>query len=78
MGKAVFTARGEGVGSSEIVLDLPDYDGPEITIAFDPTYLQDFLRGVDGPLTLEMTDGQKPAVFRAGETYLYLVMPLAG
>jgi hypothetical protein len=25
-----------------------------------------------------MTDGQKPAVFRVGDLYLYLVMPLAG
>ena len=28
--------------------------------------------------TLEMSDGTKPALFRCGDGYLYLVMPLAG
>ena len=27
---------------------------------------------------VDVTDGLKPAVFRVGEQYLYLVMPLAG
>jgi hypothetical protein len=37
-------------------------------------------RAVEGEpsVTLEMTDGQKPAVFRVGDNYLYLVMPMGG
>ena len=27
---------------------------------------------------LEMSDGTKPALFRCGDGYVYLVMPLAG
>ena len=67
-------------GSSEVELTLPDYDGSEVSIAFDPDYLVEFLRSVEGEttITLEMSGPDKPALFKCGENYLYLVMPLAG
>lgn len=79
-GRAVLTARGPETGSSEVELLLPDYPGPEVSIAFDPAYLTDMLRAVDGEptATLEMTDGTKPALFKIGDHYTYLVMPLSG
>lgn len=79
-GKATLTARGPETGSSEVEMALPEYDGPEVDIAFDPAYLTEMLRAIEGEPTalLEMTDGQKPALFRIGDGYLYLVMPLAG
>jgi DNA polymerase-3 subunit beta len=79
-GKVTMTARGAATGSSEVVLPLPDYDGPEVQIAFDPEYLVEFLRALEGEttVTLEMSDGGKPALFRCGDGYMYLVMPLAG
>jgi DNA polymerase-3 subunit beta len=79
-GKVTLTARGPDTGSSEVVMELPEYPGPEIDIAFDPQYLTEMLRAIEGEPTvvLEMTDGQKPAVFRVGEQYLYLVMPMTG
>ena len=78
--KLVLKAEGAEIGSSEVTLALPDYDGEEISIAFDPQYLIDMLRAIEGEtsITLEMTSGEKPAVFRVGDNYLYLVMPLAG
>jgi DNA polymerase-3 subunit beta len=78
--KLLLKAEGAETGSSEVRLDLPDYDGDEITIAFDPQYLVEMLRAIEGEtsISLEMTSGEKPAVFRAGDNYLYLVMPLAG
>jgi len=79
-GKVTLKAQGAETGSSEVTLDLPDYAGAEVEIAFDPQYLTEMLRAVEGEpsLTLEMTDGQKPALFKVGDNYLYLVMPLAG
>jgi DNA polymerase-3 subunit beta len=79
-GKVTLSARGPETGSSEVVMMLPDYDGGTVDIAFDPAYLTEMLRAIEGEptATLEMSDGQKPAVFRVGDTYLYLVMPLAG
>src|SRR5262245_62079196 len=79
-GKVRMEARGAETGSSEVELPLEEYDGPEVKIAFDPQYLVEFLRALENEptVTLEMSDGSKPALFRCGDGYLYLVMPLAG
>ena len=79
-GKLTLEARGAETGSSTVEMPLEGFDGEPITIAFDPQYLVEFLRAIDGEPTvlLELTDGQKPAMFKVGESYLYLVMPLAG
>lgn len=79
-GKVAMQARGADTGSSEVEMLLPEYDGPEVSIAFDPSYLIEFLRALEGEPTvmLEMTDGTKPALFKCGDSYVYLVMPLAG
>ncbi len=79
-GKVAMESRGADTGSSEVELPLPDYDGPDVSIAFDPSYLVEFLRALDGEPTviLEMSGGDKPALFRCGDGYVYLVMPLAG
>jgi DNA polymerase-3 subunit beta len=78
-GKVSMEARGAETGSSEVELPLEDYDGPEVKIAFDPRYLIEFLRALEGEttVTLEMSDGTRPALFRCGDGYLYLVMPRA-
>ena len=79
-GKVVLSTHGAEIGESEVTLDLPDYSGDELDIAFDPSYLIEMLRAIDGEPTaiLEMTDGKRPAVFKLGEDYLYLVKPLTG
>ncbi|MGL6073278.1 MAG: DNA polymerase III subunit beta [Fimbriiglobus sp.] len=77
-GSVTLTSKAAAAGSGEVKLELPDYDGASVKIAFDPNYLSDMFRAVDGEPTtrLEMTDGQRPAVFKIGADYLYLVMPL--
>lgn len=78
-GKVTMQARGAETGSSDVEMPLPDYTGPEIQIAFDPQHLVEFLRAIeDVEVTLEMSDGGKPALFKVGESYRHLVMPLAG
>jgi DNA polymerase-3 subunit beta len=79
-GKVTMKARGAETGSSEVVMMLPEYDGSPVSIAFDPQYVTEFLRAIDGEPTvlLEMSDGGKPALFQCGDAYKYLVMPLAG
>jgi DNA polymerase-3 subunit beta len=79
-GKLTLKARGAESGSSEVEMPLEGYDDADVSIAFDPQFLVEFLKAIDGEPTviLEMTDGTKPALFRVGESYLYLVMPLAG
>jgi DNA polymerase-3 subunit beta len=69
---------GARTGRSKVELPL-EYDAKPIDINFNATFVQDMLRVLpaETALTLEMIDGGKPAVFRAGDDYLYLVMPLS-
>jgi DNA polymerase-3 subunit beta len=77
-GKLTLQARGADVGSSEVTMKLEQYNGDELKIAFDPSYVLEFFRAIDGEpnVLMEMTDSQKPAVFRLGDHYLYLIMPM--
>ncbi len=79
-GKVTMKSRGAKTGSSEVSLDLPEYAGPTTEIAFDPQYLIEFLRALEGEPTvvLEMSTGARAALFTCGEQYSYLVMPLTG
>jgi DNA polymerase-3 subunit beta len=56
-----------------------EYYGTTLEINFDPHYVLDLLKVLadDAPLMLEMNDGNKPALFRSGPNYQYLVMPLS-
>jgi DNA polymerase-3 subunit beta len=76
--KLVLQARGATTGRSKVELPLT-YDGKAINISFDPKYVTDMLRILtpDDPLTLELIDGNSVALFRSGENYSYIVMPLS-
>jgi DNA polymerase III subunit beta len=76
-GKLTLQARGDDVGSSEVTMKLEGLKD-EVEIAFDPIYVLDFFRAIDAEPTvnLEMTDHEKPAVFRLGDYYSYLIMPM--
>ena len=55
-----------------------EYEGEEVTIAFNPSYLGDGLAGAVGErVKIELRDGLKPAVVRGeGDEFTYLVMPV--
>ena len=71
-------AQASASGRSKIELPIAEYEGAPVSINFNPDYLNDFLKVLapDAPLELHMTDGTKPALFKSGEQYSYLVMPL--
>src|SRR5262249_6891962 len=71
-------APGATTGSNEVEMPRHDDDGPKVNLAFDPEYLVEFLRALEGEptVTLEMADGTKPVVFKCGEGYVYLVVPM--
>src|SRR5262249_11763800 len=75
-GKLTLAAQGAATGRSKVEMKL-DYDGPAVDINFDPQYLIEMLRVLEpeGSLQLDLVDGQRPALFRHGDDYLYLVMP---
>lgn len=76
--KLTLRARGSGLGSSRVEMELT-YAGTPVEISFDPKYLTDMLRVLepDGELSLELNDGNSPALFKndAGD-YLYVVVPM--
>src|SRR4051812_32371355 len=77
-GTLTLEAQGAATGRSKVETPL-EYDGTPIDINFDPQYLVDMLKVLDAeaPLTLDLIDGSKPALFRSGAEYSYLVMPLS-
>jgi DNA polymerase-3 subunit beta len=76
--KVTLAAHGAAAGRSKVELPL-EYDGTPIEIAFDPSYLVDMLKVLapEEALVLELNDGSKPALFKSGSDYQYLVMPLS-
>ncbi len=71
-------AHGPTTGRSKVPMPI-EYDGSAIDINFDPSYLVEMLRVLqpEDSLVLELVDGGKPALFKCGSDYSYLVMPLS-
>ena len=63
-------------GAVEVV--KAEYEGEDITVAFNPGYLVDGLSASVGErVHLEVRDGLKPAIVKGeGEAFLYLAMPV--
>lgn len=72
------TVVSQEVGDASETVDA-DFDGAELTIAFNPTYLIDGVEAVTGDeVLLETVDATKPATVRAAEEtdFRYLLMPV--
>ncbi len=72
------TVNAQDIGSAAEELDAK-YEGPELTVAFNPEYLVAGLDAAEGDeVTLECIDALKPALLRSlGNTeFLYLLMPV--
>jgi DNA polymerase-3 subunit beta len=76
--KLTMQAHGAATGRSKVELPI-EYDAKPIKISFDPKFLTELLRVLnpDDGLTLELVDGNSVALFRCGEGYSYIVMPLS-
>ena len=71
------TSRAPEMGEAEIKVDLPEYNGEDVEIGFNPAYLLDALKVVDeNEVFLEMKAANKPGVLRTGPNFLYVVMPV--
>lgn len=76
--KLTLTSQGSTSGRSKVELRLGDYSGDPVDINFNPDYLVEMLKVLqpDQSLDVQLSDSTKPALFKAGEQYSYLVMPL--
>jgi DNA polymerase-3 subunit beta len=72
------TVVSQEVGDASETVDA-DFEGTDLTIAFNPTYLIDGVEAVSGDeVVLETVDATKPATVRAAELtdFRYLLMPV--
>src|SRR5208282_1065224 len=79
-GKQKLTLRAQGAESGKSRVELPiDYHGAGTEIGFNPKFVTDMLRVLEPgtPLTLEMSESEKPAVLRQEPSYLYVAVPVA-
>lgn len=77
-GKLTMASRAADVGQSNVEMPI-SYDGPDLTITFDPKFVADFLRILDGStsIKLNLIDSESPAVFTTEDGYRYVIMPLS-
>jgi len=72
------SSRVPEMGEAKIDVELSSYEGDDIEIGFNPSYIVDGLKVIDQPeVTVEMKAAGKPGLFRSGSDFLYVVMPVA-
>jgi DNA polymerase-3 subunit beta len=64
--------------SGEATVNFPcKYEGADIEIGFNPTFLTDALRVVDSDeISLELTAPNRPGLLKGGANFLYVIMPV--
>ena len=65
------------MGESEINAQLPQYNGDPVEVGFNPQFVLDALKVVEtDQVHMEFKAPNKPGVFRTGQDFLYVVMPV--
>jgi len=71
------SSRAPEMGEANIKVDLVAYDGNDIEIGFNPTFIIDALKVIHDPeIMIELKAPNKPGLFKAGNDFLYVVMPV--
>ncbi|MFO0872686.1 MAG: DNA polymerase III subunit beta [Phycisphaerales bacterium] len=77
-GRLTLSSRAPEMGEAEIQVDLTDYHGESIEIGFNPAFLLDALKVIDGSsVQIELKAPNKPGVLRIGQEFTYVVMPVS-
>jgi DNA polymerase-3 subunit beta len=70
------TAASAEVGEAQESLPIK-YQGPKMTVAFNPDYLMAPLRNLDvDEVYLDLIDELNPGVLRISQPFLYVIMPM--
>lgn len=76
--KLKLSSRAPEVGEADVEVDFQSYDGEDIEIGFNPSFITDALKVVSDPqVIIEMKAPNKPGVIKAGPDFLYVVMPVS-
>ena len=69
-------SRAPEMGEAEINVDLK-YDGEPIEVGFSPGHITDALKVIESQdVIIELKSQTKPAIFRSGTDFTYVVLPL--
>jgi DNA polymerase-3 subunit beta len=72
------SSRAAEVGEAQIRCDLAGYDGDDIEIGFNPTFVTDALKVISEPeVIMELKAGNKPGLIKSGADFMYVVMPVS-
>jgi DNA polymerase-3 subunit beta len=72
----VLTSRSPESGEATINFACK-FEGADVEIGFNPMFLSDALRVVDSDeITLELTAPNRPGLLKAGDNFLYVIMPV--
>jgi len=75
-GRLEVSSRSAESGEAKISMTLA-YEGPDVTVSFNPSFLIDFLKVVDkGEVTIEMKDSRTQVALKSGADYTCVVMPV--
>jgi DNA polymerase-3 subunit beta len=75
-GTLTMTSRAPETGEAEVKTPI-DYEGDAMEIGFNPAYLGDALKVVTAEkVLLELSGPSKPGLIRAGNDFLYVLMPV--
>ena len=70
------TSRAPETGEAEVTCPVK-YEGQEMDIAFNPTFLADAMKVAEtDEIVMGMNAANKPAVIRSGNDFLYVLMPV--
>lgn len=72
------SSRAPEMGESEINVDLSSYEGEDIEISFNPTFITDVLKvAPEQEVIIELKAGNKPGLIRSSTNdFVYVVMPV--
>ena len=71
------SSRAPEMGEAEINVSMEKYEGDQIEIGFNPAFITDALKVLDGEeVILEMKAPNKPGLIRSGQNFVYVVMPV--
>lgn len=75
--KLVLSSRAPEQGEATVSLPI-QYNGPDITIGFNPAFLVDVLGRVGVPsISFELKDANRPGLIKAGNEFTYVIMPVS-
>jgi DNA polymerase-3 subunit beta len=78
-GRLTLSSRAPEMGEAKIDLKLEEYEGEPVDIGFNPGFITDALKVVDGKqIIIELKAPNKPGVIRTdgGQEFTYVVMPV--